>query len=242
MTAIVRRAEPGDAEAIIALIDALSAFVESPPTRLTADDIRRDGFGPDAWFQCFIAEQDCRPVGYAICYFGFSTDHGGRGLHLADLYVDPGQRGSGLGRAKALASLAGLLAAWFARALTEQAAREVASTTPRPRTGADLLARFQALVERDYRAPRSLSAYARELGVTPTHLSRVARGLTGFSASRLILERRLLEARRALAYTSLQIAEIAYMLGYSDPAYFARVFARAAGESPSAFRARLTAL
>ncbi|MGD1880509.1 MAG: GNAT family N-acetyltransferase [Kiloniellaceae bacterium] len=99
MTAIVRRAEPGDAEAIIALIDALSAFVESPPTRLTADDIRRDGFGPDAWFQCFIAEQDCRPVGYAICYFGFSTDHGGRGLHLADLYVDPGQRGSGLGRA-----------------------------------------------------------------------------------------------------------------------------------------------
>ncbi|MGD1877631.1 MAG: helix-turn-helix domain-containing protein [Kiloniellaceae bacterium] len=150
--------------------------------------------------------------------------------------------GSGLGRAKALASLAGLLAAWFARALTEQAAREVASTTPRPRTGADLLARFQALVERDYRAPRSLSAYARELGVTPTHLSRVARGLTGFSASRLILERRLLEARRALAYTSLQIAEIAYMLGYSDPAYFARVFARAAGESPSAFRARLTAL
>jgi len=99
MTAIIRRAEPADAEAIIALIDALSAFVQDPPTRLTADDIRRDGFGPDAWFQCFLADQDGRTVGYAITYFGFSTDHGGRGLHLADLYVDASLRGSGLGRA-----------------------------------------------------------------------------------------------------------------------------------------------
>ena len=99
MTATIRRAELADAEAIIALIDALSAFVQDPPTRLTADDIRRDGFGPDAWFDCFLAEQDGRPVGYAICYFGFSTDHGGRGLLLADLYVDPALRGSGLGKA-----------------------------------------------------------------------------------------------------------------------------------------------
>ena len=99
MTAIIRRAEPADAEAIIDLINALSAFVEDQPTRLTAEDIRRDGFGPDAWFQCFLAEHDGRPVGYAITYFGFSTDHGGRGLHLADLYVDAYLRGSGLGRA-----------------------------------------------------------------------------------------------------------------------------------------------
>lgn len=99
MTLVIRRAEPGDAEAIVVLIDALSAFVEDPPTRLTAEDIRRDGFGPDAWFDCFLAEQDGRPVGYAMCYFGFSSDHGGRGLHLADLYVDPALRGKGLGRA-----------------------------------------------------------------------------------------------------------------------------------------------
>ncbi|GAB4362297.1 MAG: GNAT family N-acetyltransferase [Kiloniellaceae bacterium] len=99
MTAIVRRAEPADAEALIALINALSAFVEDLPTRLTPEDIRRDGFGPGAWFDCFLAEQDGKAVGYAIVYFGFSTDHGGRGLHLADLYVDPALRGGGLGRA-----------------------------------------------------------------------------------------------------------------------------------------------
>lgn len=147
--------------------------------------------------------------------------------------------GSGLGRAKSLASLAALLATWFARALAGQASDEEG---PEAQGSAALLARFQAMVEADYRSPRSIGDYAATLGVTPTHLSRVCRGVTGSPASRLILERRLLEARRALAYTSMQVAEIAYMLGYNDPAYFARVFAKATGESPSAFRARMTGL
>lgn len=99
MTTQIRRAVPGDAEAIIGLINELSAFVEDPPTRLTAEDIRADGFGPDAWFDCLVVEQDGRLCGYAITYPGFSTDHGGRGVHLADLYVDPALRGGGLGRA-----------------------------------------------------------------------------------------------------------------------------------------------
>lgn len=146
--------------------------------------------------------------------------------------------GAGLGRAKALATLAGLLATWFARALAQEAARDGAA----PRAGAELLARFQAMVERDYRNARALADYARDLGVTPTHLSRVSRALTGVPASQLILERRLLEARRALAYTTMQVSEVAYMLGYSDPAYFARVFAKATGEAPSTFRQRMTAL
>ncbi|WP_193369414.1 helix-turn-helix domain-containing protein [Pelagibius marinus] len=150
--------------------------------------------------------------------------------------------GSGLGRDKALASLVGLLATWFARALAQEAAREAARDGAAPQAGAELLARFQALVEQDYRSARALADYARALGVTPTHLSRVSRALTGVPASQLVLERRLLEARRALAYTTMQVAEIAYMLGYSDPAYFARVFAKATGESPSAFRVRMTAL
>lgn len=146
--------------------------------------------------------------------------------------------GHGLGRAKALASLAGLLATWFARALAREAARAGAA----PHAGTELLARFQAQVERDYRRPRPLADYARDLGVTPTHLSRVTRALTGVPASQVILDRRLLEARRALAYTTMQVAQIAYMLGYSDPAYFTRVFAKATGESPSAFRARMAGL
>ena len=40
-----------------AMIEALTAFVQDPPTGLTAEDIRRDGFGPDAWFDGFLAER-----------------------------------------------------------------------------------------------------------------------------------------------------------------------------------------
>lgn len=99
MSVTIRRAEPADAEAIIALINALGAFVEDPPTRLTPEDIRRDGFGPGAWFACFVAELNGQAVGFAIAYPGFATDHGGRGLHIADLYVDESLRGQGIGRA-----------------------------------------------------------------------------------------------------------------------------------------------
>jgi AraC family transcriptional activator of pobA len=47
------------------------------------------------------------------------------------------------------------------------------------------------------------------------------------------------EARRNLAYTNLSIASIAYTLGFTDPAYFSRVFTRDAGISPKAFRAQI---
>ena len=59
---------------------------------------------------------------------------------------------------------------------------------------------------------------------------------------RLIEDRTLREARRYLAYTHLNIATIAYALGFADPAYFTRVFTRDAGLSPRAFRAQLGAV
>jgi AraC family transcriptional activator of pobA len=59
--------------------------------------------------------------------------------------------------------------------------------------------------------------------------------------SRLIDARVMREARRNLAYTNLSVSTIAYTLGFTDPAYFSRVFTRALGLSPRAFRARAAA-
>ena len=44
------------------------------------------------------------------------------------------------------------------------------------------------------------------------------------------------EARRLLAYTLMDVAEVGYRLGYEDPSYFSRAFRRETGLSPSAFR------
>jgi AraC family transcriptional activator of pobA len=127
--------------------------------------------------------------------------------------------------------------------LLGQAARTAARAAPPPRDspGSALQRRFDTLLETRLMQHRTVADCAAALAVTPTHLSRVLRQATGQPASRLIEARLMREARRQLAYTSLQVASIAYTLGFADPAHFSRVFSRVEGLSPRAFRERLEA-
>jgi len=117
-------------------------------------------------------------------------------------------------------------------------AREIAfkSVTRDSVTKADLLDRFEALLEQHYLEHWTVTDYAGALGITPTHLSRLTREASGYSASHLILERVVREARRNLVYTNLPISTVAYALGFNDPAYFSRLFSGATGLSPRSFR------
>jgi AraC family transcriptional regulator, transcriptional activator of pobA len=101
------------------------------------------------------------------------------------------------------------------------------------------MAGFEALVRQHLRAQWRIETYAAELSISPTHLGRVVRSLTGISAARYIETRLFLEARRLLAYTRLQVAEVGYALGFEDPSYFSRAFRRHTGESPGLYRQRL---
>jgi AraC family transcriptional activator of pobA len=103
----------------------------------------------------------------------------------------------------------------------------------------DHFRRFEALIEQHYAERWSVSDYAAALSVTPTHLNRVTRAATGDTASHVILNRMVREARRNLVYTNLPISAIAYGLGFEDPAYFSRVYSAATGRSPRAFRAQV---
>jgi AraC family transcriptional activator of pobA len=100
----------------------------------------------------------------------------------------------------------------------------------------DLVRRFETLVEQHHLKRWTVSDYASALSISPTHLNRVTRATTGDSASHLILNRLIREARRNLVYTNLPISKIAYALGFDDPAYFSRVYAAATGLSPREFR------
>lgn len=104
-----------------------------------------------------------------------------------------------------------------------------------------LLQRFEALVEAHFAEHWKVADYARAMAVTPTHLSRVVREATGGPASKVIEMRLVREARRHLVYTQASVTAVAYGLGFSDPAYFTRVFSRTVGLSPRAFRARASA-
>lgn len=137
-------------------------------------------------------------------------------------------------RAHELRARVALLAGLVARAIAADAPTAAAQET-------NLQRRFEALVEAHYAEHWQVAAYAEHLAVTPTHLSRIMRAATGQPASAALQERIIREARRNLAYSNLSIAQVAYALGYDDPAHFSRVFRRATGLSPRDFRKRTEA-
>lgn len=103
-----------------------------------------------------------------------------------------------------------------------------------------LMALFSELLERRFRDNQTVAALARALHVSESRLRSVCLASTGQSPIQLIHARILLEAKRQLHYTNSPVSEIAYALGFDDPAYFTRFFSRLAGESPRAFRRRGT--
>lgn len=97
---------------------------------------------------------------------------------------------------------------------------------------------FRDLIDAHYRQHRPLGFYAKRLGVTTTHLNRVAHAVLDRSALGTVHERLLLEARRELTFTVKPVAVIAEELGFRDAPYFTRFFTRAEGVAPRTFRLR----
>ena len=85
---------------ILAFIRALAAY-EREPDAVTATEagLLRDGFGPNPFYFCLIAESDGQPAGFALYFFNYSTWKGRPGLYLEDIFVGPEFRGRGIGRA-----------------------------------------------------------------------------------------------------------------------------------------------
>ena len=96
--------------------------------------------------------------------------------------------------------------------------------------------RFIALIGAHMREHQPVGFYAERLGLSPTHLNRLVREVTGMSAQNLIARRLLEAAKRDLVFTPSPVQKIAYSLGFADPAYFNRFFRRHAGTTPGAYR------
>ena len=103
---------------------------------------------------------------------------------------------------------------------------------------AALVARFRQAVEANLRAGWEVNRYAKSLGVTPARLRDACLEVTGRPPTHIVHERLILEAKRSLKYTHMTVAETAYDLGFSDPAYFSRFFSERVGVSPAEFRRR----
>jgi GNAT superfamily N-acetyltransferase len=100
MATTIRTATRADLAQILVFIKALAAYEREPDAvKATEADLLRDGFGPQPYFHCLMAEQDGQPAGFALYFFNYSTWVGRPGLYLEDLFVLPELRGQGIGRA-----------------------------------------------------------------------------------------------------------------------------------------------
>jgi GNAT superfamily N-acetyltransferase len=109
MPATIRAAAPADTHAIFALTYELAEFENLTHVFAATEDGLRDAlFGPRPSIEALVAENEAQLVGYALFFHNYSSFVGKRGLYLEDVYVQPSQRGSGLGSAflQRLAALA----------------------------------------------------------------------------------------------------------------------------------------
>jgi AraC family transcriptional activator of pobA len=109
--------------------------------------------------------------------------------------------------------------------------------TPVATSQATSVARLRERIEQRFRLREPVSAYASALGVSQTALRLACARVAGRSPAEMLDQRALLEARRALLYSTVPIGEIGFSLGFSDPAYFSRFFQRNMGVSARAYRA-----
>lgn len=87
-----------------------------------------------------------------------------------------------------------------------------------------LLDKFSRLVEQHFRAKHSVSDYADILNISPKTLAKRLQLEYAQTPSEVIQNRLMLEAKRMLRFGERSVKEIAYDLGFEDPAYFTRFF------------------
>lgn len=96
--------------------------------------------------------------------------------------------------------------------------------------------KFKKLLEENFKEQKPLSYYASLLFVSPHHLNEIIKKVTGKTASEMVRDRVLLEAKRMLVQSHFPIGRIADELGFKDFSYFSRQFKKHNQLSPEQYR------
>lgn len=97
---LIRPAAMDDVGVILGFIRELADYERlSHEVDATKTDLTEALFGARPYAEVILAEADGAPAGFALFFHNFSTFRGRPGIYLEDLYVSPGYRGRGIGRA-----------------------------------------------------------------------------------------------------------------------------------------------
>ena len=127
---------------------------------------------------------------------------------------------------------------WLTRCVLWHLAQWRARCDGPPRTQGrhTLYTRWLVLVEKHYAEHWPITRYASQLGLSAERLNRLVRAETGHSAQHVVHARLVREACRLLMHVQAPVSQLAFDLGFGDPAYFSRFFKRHTGQTPAAYR------
>lgn len=129
----------------------------------------------------------------------------------------------------------GLLKALFAKILTIPI-----SDRKKSEGHHDTFHAFHELLSTSETIKNNVAYYANMLSTSPQNLNTICRHQVGQSASQIVAEYIMNEAKRLLEYTSLPVSKIAYELEFKDPSHFIKFFKRHANCTPQSFRQKIT--
>jgi AraC-like DNA-binding protein len=216
--------------------DAIIIPAGEPHRLIEAQDPKLWGFGFCP--VCFIAEgagdlldpfERVRAGAAAV-----SAIPGARHAHMENLFRELYRENEIPGPASQVVqkSLVTLILAEVARA---------SSASPDSAASGSPVADALRFIERNCLEPISLEDVAKAANRSPAHLTTLVRRATGRSVKEWIISGRLSEARRRLSHTDERVDVIAERVGYADVTHFIRLFRRAHGVTPAAWRAQRAA-
>ncbi|MDM1366793.1 helix-turn-helix domain-containing protein [Myroides marinus] len=100
----------------------------------------------------------------------------------------------------------------------------------------DTITLFQDFLKQTDNLHNSVAYYAQRLQISPQKLNAICRKTHQQSASEILAEHIIDEAKRQLLYSDNSVSEIAYNLNFNDSSYFIKYFKRYMGITPKAFR------
>jgi AraC family transcriptional regulator, transcriptional activator of pobA len=96
--------------------------------------------------------------------------------------------------------------------------------------------KFKELIFSNIKSKHKVSDYASLLNISPNHLNRIVKQITGKSPRLWIDEALILEAKVLLYQTNYSISQVAEEIGIDDQSYFSRLFKKSQGVTPFEFR------
>lgn len=99
-----------------------------------------------------------------------------------------------------------------------------------------IVLKFKNLVNNLYISTKQVGDYAAKLFVSANSLNAIVKETTGKTAKEIINDKVIQESKKMLLYTSNDIAQIAFTIGFDEPTHFIRFFKTYTKLTPKEFR------